>query len=104
MNKTLFTVMACVLLSATVSAQETSTASAAPAAQATKNEFDKKWRFGLRVTPQPSWFSSGDKNNIPAGSIMGLGFGLNVEYRFSDVAGILTGIGGDFEGGKYKVK
>src|SRR5690606_32300381 len=28
--------------------------------RAQSNEFDKKWRFGLRVTPQPTWFSSGD--------------------------------------------
>ena len=27
-----------------------------------------------------------------------------MEYRFSDVACLLTGIGGDFEGGKYPIK
>jgi hypothetical protein len=73
-------------------------------AQEAKNEFDQKWRFGLRVTPQPTWFTSNDKNNIPAGAKFGIGFGLNVEYRFSEVAGFLTGIGGDFEGGTYKFK
>jgi hypothetical protein len=67
-------------------------------------DFDKKWRFGLRITPQPCWFSIDGKNQTPGGVVMGLGFGLNMEYRFSPVAGLLTGIGGDFEGGKYKVK
>lgn len=69
-----------------------------------ERDFDSKYRFGLRVTPQPTWFVSGDKNNIPSGAIPGFGFGLNVEYRFSDIAALLTGIGGDFEGGKYQVK
>jgi hypothetical protein len=65
------------------------------------NDFDSKFRFGLRVTPQPTWYTSGDKNNVPSGAKFGLGFGLNIERRFSEVAGLLTGIGGDFEGGKY---
>ena len=67
-------------------------------------EFDSRYRFGLRVTPQPTWFASGSKNDEPAGAILGFGFGLNLEYRFSDIASLLTGIGGDFEGGRYKVK
>lgn len=60
-------------------------------------------RFGLRITPQPTWFK-GDKNNIPSGAKFGLGFGLNMEFRISGVAALLTGIGGDFEGGKYTFK
>jgi hypothetical protein len=72
--------------------------------QAAKSDFDKKYRFGLRVTPQPTWLTSNDKNNVPNGTTFGMGFGLNMEIRFSDVAGFLTGIGGDFEGGKYKFK
>lgn len=73
--------------------------------QAQSNEeFDKKWRFGLRVTPQPVWLLSSDKNNVPDGSSFGTGFGLNIEYRFSQVAGISWGIGGDIEGGKYNFK
>lgn len=67
-------------------------------------EFDQKWRFGLRVTPQPVWYLSSDKNNVPAGASFGSGFGLNVEYRFSKIAGLLWGVGGDFEGGKYTFK
>jgi hypothetical protein len=84
------------IASSSLKAQETKTAP--------PNEFDKKFRFGMRITPQPTWFVSGDKNNVPAGAILGFGFGLNIEYKFSDIASIMTGIGADFEGGKYKVK
>jgi len=65
---------------------------------------DKKWRFGLRVTPQSVWLLSSDKNNIADGRNLNSGFGLNVEYRFSNVAAILWGVGGDLEGGKYTFK
>lgn len=74
------------------------------AAQEPARDFDSRYRFGLRITPQPTWFVSGDKNNTPAGAVLGFGFGLNLEYRFSSIAALLTGIGGDFEGGRYTVK
>lgn len=63
-----------------------------------------KVRFGLRFNPQPSWFGSNDKNTTPSGAIFGYGFGLNIEYRLSEVASLLTGLGGDFEGGKIKYR
>lgn len=73
-------------------------------AQDKEDDFDKKWRFGLRVTPQPVWLLSSDKNNIPKGTSFGSGFGLNIETRLSDIVGISWGIGGDFEGGNYDFK
>lgn len=87
MKKLLFTLAASTLLISSLSAQDVK----APG----------KVRFGLRVTPQPTWFTSGDKNATPNGAKFGFGFGLNLEFRLSDVASFLTGIGGDFEGGKY---
>lgn len=72
--------------------------------QSDGEDFDKKWRFGLRFTPQFTWFSSKEKNLESMGSIFGYGFGLHLEYRFSETVGLVTGIGGDFEGGKYSVK
>ena len=68
------------------------------------NAIDKKLRFGLRITPQSVWLISSDKNNVPSGRNFGSGFGLNVEYRFSSVAALLWGVGGDFEGGTYNFK
>jgi hypothetical protein len=89
-------------------AQETATATVSkPETAKTQEEdqepFDKTWRFGLRFTPQPTWFSSKEKNLSSTGSVFGYGFGLHVEYRFSKTVGLVTGIGGDIEGGKYSV-
>jgi opacity protein-like surface antigen len=92
MKKLLYTVTALALTASAMHAQD---------AAATE---DSKFRFGLRISPQPTWFVSGDKNNTPSGAILGFGFGLNLEYRFTSTAALLTGIGGDFEGGRYTVK
>lgn len=72
--------------------------------QSQDSDFDKKFRLGLRVTPQPTWFTSNQKNNVPNGLRLGFGFGLNVEYKFSEVAALLTGIGGDFESARYNFR
>ncbi|MBX3163907.1 MAG: hypothetical protein KF900_05460 [Bacteroidetes bacterium] len=72
--------------------------------KAQADDDDRDWRFGLRITPQPAWFVGGDKNNIPKGTLFAYGFGLNIERRFSNVISLITGIGADFEGGKYSVK
>lgn len=91
MKKLLLSLSAITLITLSVKAQSSS-------------NFDKKFRFGLRVTPQPTWFKSDDKNNTPTGTKFGFGFGLNMEFRLSEIVGIQTGIGGDFEGGKYKFR
>ena len=66
-------------------------------------DFDQKWRFGLRFTPQLTWFSTKDKNITPQGTRFGYGFGLHVENRFSETIGLVWGIGYDNEGGKYQM-
>lgn len=66
-----------------------------------QEEFDKKFRFGIKVTPQLSWAKSSEKAASGAGSSFAFGFGLMTEFRLSKIIGILTGIGGDFE--KYKL-
>ena len=92
MKKLLYTVTALAFSVSGLQAQE-----AAPADES-------KFRFGLRFTPQPTWLVSADKNNTPSGAVLGFGFGLNIEYKFTSTAALLTGIGGDFEGGRYTVK
>jgi hypothetical protein len=67
-------------------------------------ENTQSFRFGLRLSPQPTWFSSDDKNLTMDGTKLGFGFGLNMEFRINNVSALLTGIGGDFEGGKYKFR
>jgi hypothetical protein len=91
MKKFLIVISAITLLSVPVKSQD-------------NKGFDKKFRFGLRVNPQPTWYVSGDKNNIPNGAKFGVGFGLNMERRLSDIVGVLFGVGADFEGGKYEFK
>lgn len=71
---------------------------------AEKTEFDKKFRFGLRITPQPTWITSDDKNTTRNGVGFGFGFGLNLEYHFSNIAALLTGIGGDLESGSINYR
>ena len=105
MKKILFAASAALLFPLAHLAQETpSTTVQPPPPTKEQAAFDQKFRFGLRISGQPTWFVSNDKNNIPSGSRFGMGFGLNMEFRFSQTAGLLTGIGGDFEGGHYTFK
>jgi hypothetical protein len=73
-------------------------------AQTVSSSDDNDVRFGLRISPQPSWFSSADKNSSANGIAFGYGFGLNMEFKLTSAASLLTGIGGDFEGGKIKYR
>src|SRR5436190_12176552 len=61
-------------------------------------------RFGLRVNPMLNWFSTSEKNTLPSGPRFGYGFGLNIEFKLTNVAALLTGIGGDFESGRYQFR
>jgi outer membrane protein with beta-barrel domain len=68
------------------------------------DNFDKKFRFGLRVAAQPTWLSSTDNTTTKNGTGFGFGFGLVTEFKLSDIVHFSTGIGGDFETGKIKYK
>jgi opacity protein-like surface antigen len=66
---------------------------------------DKKLRFGLRVAPTPTWLRSNDSKVIEkSGTKFGFGFGLQIEIRINSTAAFVTGIGGDFMGGKQSYK
>lgn len=101
MKKFLFTAFTAILIGNAIIAQTTTPT---PDLDKKEAEFDKKFRFGLRITPQPTWFTTNDKNISPYGAKFGFGFGLNMEFRLSNIVGLLTGIGGDFEGGKFTYK
>lgn len=94
MKKYLFTVLSLIILTGSVKSQDAKPDKGA--------DFDKKFRFGLRVAAQPSWFASTDAKNKPFNSVFGFGFGLNMEFRLSDIVAVSTGIGGDFEGGNLR--
>jgi hypothetical protein len=65
---------------------------------------DKKFRLGLKVAAQPTWFSSKESGASKLNSGFGFGFGLVTEFRLSKTAQFVTGIGGDFESGSIKYK
>lgn len=66
---------------------------------------DKKFRFGLKITPTPTWYRSADTKAVESTGIkFGFGFGLQTEFRINSTASFVTGIGGDFLGGKQTFK
>jgi len=69
-----------------------------------QEDFDKKFRFGLRLAPQPTWLKSGNDNSSGAGANFGFGFGLMFDIKLSGIIRLSTGLGGDFEGGYIKYK
>lgn len=90
MKKILVLVSSIVLLANTISAQDAA---------------DKKVRFGLKVTPTPTWLRSDDQKNMESGGVkFGFGFGLQLEFRINSTASFVTGIGGDFLGGSQNYK
>ncbi len=90
MKKILLLVSSCLLLVNSLSAQDNKT-----------DDADKKFRFGLKITPTPTWFRSDIQKNIKKeGLKFGFGFGLQTEFRINSTASFVTGIGGDFLGGK----
>ena len=103
MKKYLYTIATVLVFGMSANAQEPAKEKAKEPEPATKEkkDFDKKFRFGLRLAAQPTWFTSNENNNVPKGAVFGTGFGLNMEIRASDIVAFVTGIGADFEGGKY---
>lgn len=69
-----------------------------------QEDFDKKFRFGIRVSPQPCWFKSKNTSSSTDGASMGFGFGLAMEFKLSNIVRFSTGIGGDFEGGRISYR
>jgi hypothetical protein len=63
----------------------------------------KNVRFGIFGRLAPTWYNMPTNSNYSkGGAILGAGFGLNLEFRISDVVSFQTGVGGDFDGGKIK--
>lgn len=75
-----------------------------PPATGDDGDFDKKFRFGLRVSPQPTWFKSGNGNVSKLKTGFGFGFGLVGEIKLSDLIRVSTGIGGDIESGSISFR
>ncbi len=70
-----------------------------------QDDADKKFRFGLKIAPTPTWYRSNDSKLVEkSGTKFGFGFGLQAEIRINSTASFVTGIGGDFLGGKQSYK
>ena len=86
MKKLLYTFIAISFVSSSLLAQDAS---------------DKNVRFGVFVRGTPSWYNMTNNNYYSrGGAVFGTGFGLNLEFKITDVVAFQTGIGGDFDGGK----
>lgn len=99
MKKSLI-ILSCLLLVSFASVSQTTTPTETPK----QENFDKKFRFGIRATPQVAWLSSKNENAKGAGSSMGFGFGLVLDFKLSDIIHFSTGIGGDFDGGTIQYR
>lgn len=85
MKKLLYTFIAISFTSAVLLAQDDS----------------KTVRFGVFGRAVPTWYGMTTNNNYSkGGAIFGAGFGLNMEFRVTNVVSFQTGVGGDFDGGK----
>lgn len=102
MKKILLSFISVFMLGVSVKAQ-TKTPSTNPVDVKEEN-FDKKFRFGIRATPQPTWYKSDNINSSPNGANFGFGFGMIMEIKLSKLIHFSTGIGGDFEGGRIKYR
>jgi len=73
------------------------------AALLAQDDNSKSVRFGVFGRATPTWYSMTTNNNYSkGGAIFGAGFGLNLEFKITNVVSFQTGIGGDFDGGKIK--
>ncbi len=106
MKKFLSTFFLSMVFGLVLNAQVTTTNTVDSPSQNTipQDNFDKKFRFGLRVALQPSWYQSNNTSSSPAGANVGFGFGLSMEFKLSNNIHFSTGIGGDFEGGKISYR
>jgi hypothetical protein len=63
----------------------------------------KSVRFGMLITPQIDWMRAGNQKSYLHDGVNGkFGFGLQLEFRLTEVVHLTTGIGGTFCGGGEK--
>jgi len=65
------------------------------------NGADKNFHFGISVVPALDWLTPGNTNNVGNGLSLGFGFGVNLEFYFTQNYGFVTGIGLANIPGKY---
>ena len=65
----------------------------------------KNFRFGLRVTPAIDWLRPDEGKAIEKNGVaLKFSYGLMMEFRLNKVISFVTGVGGDYDGGKLTFK
>lgn len=62
---------------------------------------EKSFHFGLNVTPGLYWLKANTQNNANNGSSFGFGYGVNLEFYFTQNYGLCTGLEVTSFGAKY---
>ncbi len=68
-------------------------------ASAQSDAASKNVRFGLNVSPNIAWYSSGEKFTSSNGVGVKFGGGISVEFRLTNVASLATGLQINMDGG-----
>lgn len=84
MNKKLILLFASIILTKSVSAQDS----------------DKKFHFGLKAAPGLYWFKAGNKQTESNGSKIGFTYGAMLEFALTDNYAFVTGLDVSYVGGK----
>jgi len=72
-----------------------------PPSSAYANGADKNFHFGISVVPNLAWLTPGNTNNVGNGLSLGFGFGVNLEFYFTQNYGFVTGVSVANIPGKY---
>lgn len=66
-----------------------------------QDDADKKFRFGLKLTPSINWLKIDDEKRFSkGGSVIKFGYGLMTEFKLAGAAWFSTGFQIDYDGGK----
>jgi len=66
-----------------------------------QDDADKKFRFGLKITPSINWLKIDDEKSFEkGGAVAKFGYGLITEFKITSVASFVTGFQVDYDGGK----
>lgn len=70
-----------------------------------QDDADKKFRFGLKISPSINWLRVDDEKTYEkGGSVPKFGYGLMTEFKLTDVAWFSTGFQVDYDGGKIEAR
>jgi hypothetical protein len=87
MKKIIICAFALIISCSSAFSQSSSSGSASSA-----NGADKSFHFGLNIKPGFYWLNAETSNNTPGSGSLGFGFGVNLEFYFTQNYGFCTGL------------